>query len=109
LDILVLRKAVLEGRYEISHHAEQERRKDNLFIEDVESALLTGEIIELYPDDPRGPSCLVCGYAADGRPVHVVAGFLATGWVRFITVYVPGSEYWEDNWKTRKRREGYEA
>ncbi|OPX89642.1 MAG: hypothetical protein A4E53_01457 [Pelotomaculum sp. PtaB.Bin104] len=104
LDISILRKAVLEERYEVSHHAEQERRNDNLLIEDIERAILTGEIIEPYPDDPRGQSCLIYGNAISGRPVHVVIGFLPTGWCRIITVYVPISDYWEDDWKTRKRR-----
>ena len=75
MDISSIRKAVLREQYEISHHAEQERRNDNLFIEDMEAAILDGEIIESYPDDPRGPSCLVFGHSNTGRPVHVVVGF----------------------------------
>ncbi|MEW6273909.1 MAG: DUF4258 domain-containing protein [Bacillota bacterium] len=105
LDISQIRKALPEERYEISQHAEQERRNDGLSLADVENAIHTGEIIELYPNDPRGPSCLVYGLATNGRPVHVVAGFLTTGWVRVIMVYVPNPEQWEDDWKTRKRRE----
>ena len=94
----------MEERYEVSHHAEQERRNDNLFIEDIEMAILNGEIIEPYPDDPRGPSCLVCGYSKTGWPVHIVVGFLPGNWCRIITVYVPNLDCWESDWKTRKRR-----
>lgn len=105
MDISSIRKAVLREQYEISHHAEQERRNDNLFIEDIEAAILNGEIIESYPDDPRGPSCLVCGRSKTGRPVHVVVGFLSGGWCRIITVYVPNPDYWENDWKTRRRKD----
>lgn len=99
LDISLIRKALQEECYEISQHAEQERRNDGLSLADVENAVCAGEIIEPYPNDPRGPSCLVYGLAVDGRPVHVVVGILLTGWVRVITVYVPNREHWEDDWK----------
>lgn len=31
-----------------------------------------GEVIEDYPEDVRGHSCLVRGYGEDNRPAHVV-------------------------------------
>ena len=106
MDVEIIRRAVASERYEISQHAERERRHDGLTLADLENAIRTGEIIEAYPDDPRGASCLVFGWAHDGRPVHVVVGFLAHGWVRIITVYVPDPARWESDWKTRKRGQG---
>ena len=103
VDINFIRRAVASDRYEISQHAERERRNDGLSLEDIESAVRTGEVIEEYPDDPRGASCLVFGRACDGRPVHLVVGFLLYGWVRVITVYVPDPTKWESDWKTRKK------
>jgi len=87
-------------------HAERERRNDGLSLADIENAVRTGKVIEDYPDDPRGSSCLVFGRARDGRPVHLVVGFLPRGWVRIVTVYVPNAEKWEPDWETRKRRQG---
>ena len=29
--------------------------------DEIKSAILTGEIIEDYPKDKYGPSCLICG------------------------------------------------
>lgn len=104
MDIETIRKAILSDQYEISQHAERERRNDNLSIADLENAILTGEIIEQYPEDPRGSSFLVLGYAMDGRPVHIVVGILPQNWMRFITVYVPDPNKWESDWKTRKKR-----
>lgn len=100
-----IRHAVKLEHYEISRHAERERLNDTLSIADIESAVVSGEIIEQYPEDMRGPSCLVLGFSTKGRPVHLVIGFLSTGWVRIITVYVPNREEWEADWKTRKRRD----
>ena len=105
MDINLIRRAVASDRYEISHHAERERRNDGLSLADIENAVRTGKVIEDYPDDPRGSSCLVFGRARDGRPVHLVVGFLPRGWVRIVTVYVPNPEKWEPDWETRKRRQ----
>jgi len=68
MDLAEIRNLVSEGKYEISLHAQQERLDDDLDVTDIESALASGEIIEEYPADPRGPSCLVAGFA-DQRPV----------------------------------------
>ena len=66
-----IRQLVQAGRYEVSIHAQQERLEDDLDIDEIEVALLQGELIEEYPNDPRGPSCLVGGLAG-ARPIHVV-------------------------------------
>ena len=69
--------------------------------EEVRQAIFHGQIIEDYPEDVRGHSCLVLGTGNRQRPVHVVCspkdGFLA-----IITVYVPDERRWQADWKTRK-------
>lgn len=97
-----LRDAVRRQRYEVSRHAQLESRNNGLSLADVERALLSGEIIESNPENPRGPTYLVGGYAASGKPVHVVVGLLPAGWARVMAVYVPSAEKWESDWKTRK-------
>lgn len=66
-----IRELVRAGRYEVSIHAQQERLEDDLDINEIEAALLQGELIEEYPTDPRGASCLVGGLAWP-KPIHVV-------------------------------------
>ncbi|MGQ9532466.1 MAG: DUF4258 domain-containing protein [Desulfotomaculales bacterium] len=51
MDVEIIRRAVASERYEISQHAERERRHDGLTLADLENAIRTGEIIEAYPDD----------------------------------------------------------
>lgn len=106
MDINLIRQTVASEKYEASQHAEIGRRNDGLSLVDTERAVETGDTIEAYPDDPRGASCLVLGWARDGRPGHLVVGFLPRGWVRIITVYVPDPAKWEPGWKTRKKRQG---
>ena len=54
MDIETVIKAIISELYEISQHAERERRNDDLLLADMENAVLTGEIIEEYLNDPRG-------------------------------------------------------
>ena len=61
------------------------------------------EIIEDYPDDPRGHSCLILGFTSEHRPLHIVVSRPPDPSV--ITVYEPGPEEWDDGLSTRKVRE----
>ena len=48
------------------------------------------QIIEPYPDDPRGRSCLVWGTIVSGRIAHVQSNYPPGRWV--ITTYWPDLE-----------------
>ena len=86
-------------------HALDEMNAPNELItaEEVRSVIFDGEIIEDYPEDVRGHSCLMLGYGVDNRPIHVVCSpkeeFLA-----IITVYLPDESRWTNDWKTRLPR-----
>jgi hypothetical protein len=60
---------------------------------DLKTAILGGEILEAYPDDPRGASCLILGYSQN-RPIHIVCGYTSTKWIRIVTVYIPKKPKW---------------
>lgn len=74
MELRWIRQRIRAGDYEFSAHADDERQAEKIPIAEVEVALLNGEILENYPTDPRGPSCLVLGYATAGYPIHVVCG-----------------------------------
>lgn len=61
---------------------------DDLMISDVEEAILSGRILENYPEDKRGESCLVVGFSDSGVPIHIVCGEKDDK-VVIITVYIP--------------------
>lgn len=93
MDFKKIQKLVNEGDYLFSEHADDERTKDQLSVEDVEEAILSGKPIEERLDDPRGESRLVAGRTNDGRLVHVVVG-LRFGKPVIITNYIPSEEKW---------------
>jgi hypothetical protein len=64
---------------------------------EVRRVVDTGEVIEDYPEDARGHSCLLLGHGTNSRPLHVVCAHLA-----IITAYLPSSAQWEADWRTRK-------
>lgn len=97
-----IKKKIKEENYEFSAHAEEERQADKLMVHDVEKSLLEGEILEDYPDDPRGESCLVLGFGEVGVPIHVVCGKTKQGDLRIITVYIPMAPKWI-NERTRRK------
>ena len=63
------------------------------------------EIIEDYPQDPRGGSCLIWGTTDNsGRVAHIVCAYPPVS--RIITAYFPGdseSEEWECNYRKRRQ------
>lgn len=95
MNITEIRRRVESGEFEISLHAEKERYAENVMIADIEAAISNGEILEDYPEDPRGPSCLLLGYSKR-RAIHIVCGLSADGWIRIITVYLPKPPKWLD-------------
>jgi hypothetical protein len=89
------------GQYEITFHAQQERLEEDLDLIQIEAAIIEhGELLEEYPDDPRGESCLVLGFVGS-RPLHVVLGWATMKgetqrMLRLITVYTPTAPKWID-------------
>ena len=93
---------VRHEEFELSVHAHDERQAEAITVENIKEALLNGEILEQYPDDPRGESCLVLGHM-ENRPAHVVCGWKKNGWLFIITVYIPQPPKWIDE-RTRAKR-----
>ncbi|MBI4556644.1 MAG: DUF4258 domain-containing protein [Candidatus Hydrogenedentes bacterium] len=102
ISIDFIREEIFAQTYEISIHADDERIAESLTVEQVESALLSGSIIEQDTEDPRGASCLVLGFASGGLPVHVVCGQNRSRHLIIITVYKPSMPKWKDP-NTRNR------
>lgn len=102
MDIGWIQKKVKSGKYLWTLHADVERRNDGLEIDDVEKALLGGTVLENYPNDPRGRSCLVCG-ENNGVPMHVVCGRNKADMLVIITIYKPISPKWLSPTERRKK------
>jgi len=60
---------------------------------EVEGVIFGGTLIEDYPEDARGHSCLIGGHSTEGRFVHVVCS-PKEGYLAVITAYLPDPQYW---------------
>lgn len=88
-----IQKRIKKKDYLFSEHADGEKTKDKLKIEEVEEAILSGEVIEERLDDPRGTSRLIAGKSDSGKMVHIVIG-LRFGKPIIVTNYIPSQEEW---------------
>ncbi len=83
-------------------HAVERMAQRGVSEEVVMHILLTGETIQVYPDDTPFPSELLLGWQ-DRRPLHVV---VATDTIQLrkivITVYEPNLDQWEADFKRKK-------
>lgn len=67
---------------------------------EVRSVVSQGGIIEDYPEDVRGHSCLMLGFGENNRPVHVVCA-PKQDYLAIITAYLPGPLQWTSDFKER--------
>ena len=51
--------------------------------------IAAGVIIEDYPDDKYGPSCLLLGHTEAGRPLHIQCSYPSRPLIKIITLYEP--------------------
>ncbi|MBC8458081.1 MAG: DUF4258 domain-containing protein [Deltaproteobacteria bacterium] len=103
MNIEGIRAKVKGGNYIISFTHTEKVRLRKIEAEEIERAISNGTIIEAYPDDPRGTSCLVLGFSRWNKPLHVICGRLEEDEILIITAYEPDPEEWEGDWKTRKK------
>lgn len=82
------------GLYEYSQHAVDQSVVRRISTKEVQEAIEHGKIIENYPDDKYGPSCLIYGKATNGRPIHVQCSYPSRSLVKIITVYEPDPALW---------------
>jgi hypothetical protein len=68
---------------------------------EVETVAVQGELIEDYPLDPRGHSCLILGFGDAKRPVHVVCS-PKDECLAIITAYLPDPAQWSSDFRRRR-------
>lgn len=71
--------------------------------DEVRDVLDYGEIIEYYPDDPRGESGLMYAIARTGRPIHIVCS-PKEDYLAIVSTYIPAPDIWESDYSSRNRR-----
>lgn len=91
-----IRRKILERHYEFSRHAVDQSILRDIRVSELEEALAGPcEMIEDYPDDKYGPSCLLLGFTRVGRPLHVLCSYPSRPLVKIITIYEPDPNQWD--------------
>ncbi len=86
-DLTLIQQCVRKGQLWFTNHAVKRMLERAISDDEVREVILNGEIIEDYPQDKYGPSCLIYGKTRAMRPLHVQCS--APPRVRVITVYPP--------------------
>ena len=64
-----IKTKVLRRQFEFSKHAVDQSIIRDIGVVAMEEAILgKSEVVEDYPDDKYGPSCLILGFTKAGRP-----------------------------------------
>jgi hypothetical protein len=101
---IMKQKLVLSANKKIfflPHAIEQMSRPDRMITaEEIREAVMLGDIIEEYPEDRRGVSCLV-SYMKKSRAIHVVCA-PKSEYLAIITAYSPTPDQWSSDFSTGK-------
>lgn len=101
LDINQLRQYCGTEQVIYSKHFVDRCRERDIQLGEAENAILTGEIIEEYPNDYPFPSCLILGTDFGHNSLHVVCS-QSKDYLYMISVYHPSPDKWESDMRTRK-------
>ncbi len=86
----------------LPHALTQMNKPDRLITpNEVKKVVFSGEIIEDYPEDPRGHSCLLLAFGEGDRALHVVCA-PKKEYLAIITAYLPSRADWSEDYKLRR-------
>jgi uncharacterized protein DUF4258 len=101
-DILMRVRSAAQKRVLFLPHAVRQMIRPERMIttEEVRQVIAEGVVIEDYPADPRGHSCLILGRGDNNRPVHLVCS-PKEDYLAIITAYIPDSGEWSEDFRVR--------
>lgn len=100
--IVEIRRKFAEEQFEFSKHAVDQSIVRQIRVQEIREAIANGQVIEDYPEDKYGPSCLICGLTQAQRPVHVQCSYPSRSLIKIITVYEPDPQRWNDDFTQRR-------
>ncbi|MDE3019592.1 MAG: DUF4258 domain-containing protein [Nitrospirota bacterium] len=97
-----VRRATQKRLLFLPHAIRQMSRPERMITpQEVERVVMTGELVEDYPHDSRGHSCLLLGLGDADRAIHVVCSPKAD-YVAVITAYLPDTTQWSSDYRRRR-------
>lgn len=98
-----IRQKFVEDQFEFSKHAVDQSIVRRILVQEVREAIAVGQVIEDYPDDKYGPSCLILGFTEAQRPLHIQCSYPSRPIIKIITLYEPESDKWNGDFTTRRQ------
>jgi len=90
-----IHKKVIHNQFEFSRHAVDQSIIRNISVQEVKQAInAKAKIIEDYPNDKYGSSCLIFGHTRRNRPLHIQCSYPSRPVLKIITLYEPDPEKW---------------
>jgi hypothetical protein len=90
-------------QFEFSQHATDQSIIRHISVQELREAIKESEVIEDYPNDKYGPSCLILGFTESEIPLHIQCSYASRPLVKIITLYEPNPSRWMD-FKTRRKQ-----
>lgn len=97
-----IQSKVQQGQFEFSKHAVDQSILRRISVKEMREAIASSQVIEDYPDDKYGPSCLVFGLTETNRPLHIQCSHPSRPLIKIVTLYEPGPDEWVD-FKVRRK------
>jgi hypothetical protein len=99
-----IRQKVADEQFEFSKHAVDQSILRQVQVQEIREIIANGQVIEDYPNDKYGPSCLISGLTQTRRPIHVQCSYPSRSLVRIITLYQPDPQKWDEDFTQRRNR-----
>jgi hypothetical protein len=105
VEILIQVRAAAQQKVLFLPHALRQMLRPDRMIRraEVRRVITEGEVIEEYPNDARGHSCLLLGFGDRERPIHVVCA-PREGYLAIITAYLPDAHEWSSDFRKRVKK-----
>lgn len=96
-----IRAKIASDHFEFSKHAVDQSILRGISVQETREAVAVADLIEDYPGDKYGPSCLLLGFTNSGRPLHIHCSYPSRPRLKIITLDEPDPDLWIDH-RTRK-------
>jgi len=99
-----IQSLIKAGQIKISEHGYDELADDNIYIDDVLNSIDDADIVEEYPNYPKGKCILLLQNDSGNKPIHTLWGVPKgnSSPAVLITSYRPDPNRWDDTFKFRK-------
>lgn len=101
MDIEKIRELCANNALFITEHIKERMKERHIKASAIREAIMTGKIIEDYPEAYPHPACLILRSIFRGRPLHVVVG-ANDKTLYLITAYYPDPAKWDRTFERRK-------